>query len=85
VTPNDPIETIQQVAEAYRIEWLIIERDNAVAALGPVLAGTGRPAWIGAPVYAIADAKGQPRAALYPVCLSPTDARCSVVAVSPSP
>ena len=90
VTPNDPIETIQQVAEAYRIEWLIIERDNAVPALAPVLGGTGRPAWIGAAVYTIDDSKGQPRAALYPVCLSPTDARCSVVAantdtVSPPP
>jgi hypothetical protein len=80
VTPNDPIETIQQVAEAYRIEWLVIERDNAVAALAPVLDGTGRPAWIGAPVFTIADTSGLPRAALYPVCLSPTDARCSVVA-----
>jgi 4-amino-4-deoxy-L-arabinose transferase-like glycosyltransferase len=84
VTPNDPIETIEQVAEAYRIEWLIIERDNAVAALAPVLGGTGRPAWIGAAVYTIDDAKGQPRAALYPVCLSSTDARCSVVAASPT-
>jgi hypothetical protein len=84
VTPNDPIETVQQVADAYRIEWLIIERDNAVAALAPVLSGTGRPGWIGAPVYTIADASGLPRAALYPVCLSPRDVRCAVIAaVSP--
>jgi hypothetical protein len=85
VTPNDPIETIQQVAKAYRIEWLIIERDNAVAALAPVLNGTDRPAWIGAPVYSIPDASGMPRAALYPICLSPSDVRCAIVAVLRSP
>ena len=85
VTPNDPIDTIQQVAKAYRIEWLIIERDNAVAALAPVLSGTGRPAWIGAPVYSIPDASGMPRAALYPVCLSPSDVRCAIVAALKSP
>jgi hypothetical protein len=85
VTPNDPIDTIQQVAKAYRIEWLIIERDNAVAALAPVLNGTGRPAWIGAPVYSIPDASGMPRAALYPVCLSPSDVRCAIVAANGSP
>jgi hypothetical protein len=85
VTPNDPIDTIQQVAKAYRIEWLIIERDNAVAALAPVLNGTGRPAWIGAPVYSIPDASGMPRAALYPICLSPSDVRCAIVAVLRSP
>jgi hypothetical protein len=80
VTPNDPIETIQQVAAAYKIEWLVIERDNAVTALGPVLSGQGRPGWIGPPVYTIAEPGDLPRAALYPVCLSPVDARCAVVA-----
>jgi hypothetical protein len=85
VTPNDPIDTIRQVAEAYKIEWLIIERDNAVAALGPVLSGQGRPAWIGPPVYTIAEAGDLPRAALYPVCVSPLDARCAVVAAVGTP
>jgi hypothetical protein len=85
VIPNDPIETIQQVADAYRIEWLVIERDNAVPALAPVLSGTGRPSWIGAPVYTIPDASGPPRAALYPVCLSPRDVRCAVIAAVTSP
>jgi hypothetical protein len=80
VTPNDPIETIHEVATAYRIEWLVIERDNAVAALGPVLSGEGRPAWIGPPVYTIPARDGTPRAALYPVCQGELDPRCSVVA-----
>jgi hypothetical protein len=84
VTPNDPIETIEQVADAYRIEWLIVERDNAVAALAPVLSGTDRPAWIGPPSFTIDDAGGLPRAALFPVCLSPSDVRCVVVATGSS-
>jgi len=85
VTPNDPIETIQRVAVAYQIEWLVIERDNAVPALAPVLNGTGRPAWIGAPIYTIPDTAGSPRAALFPVCLSPSDVRCTIVASAAVP
>jgi hypothetical protein len=81
VTPNDPIETIHEVASAYRIEWLVLERDSIVAALAPVLRGTERPAWIGAPILAIPAADGgAPRAALYPICLSPSDPRCRVLA-----
>jgi hypothetical protein len=78
VSPDDPIETIEAVAEAYDIEWLVVERDDAARALGPVLAGT-RPAWIGAPVFTVpADDGGLPRLALFPVCPVPTDlARCS--------
>ena len=85
VTPNDPIETIQRVAVAYQIEWLVIERDNAVPALAPVLNGTGRPAWIGAPIYTIPDIAGSPGAALFPVCLSPSDVRCTIVASAAVP
>jgi hypothetical protein len=81
VSPNDPIETIEQVADAYRIEWLILERDDIVPALAPVLLGEGRPSWIGPSVYSIpAGDGGAPRAAIYPVCLSPIDVRCTVVA-----
>jgi hypothetical protein len=78
VSPDDPIETIEAVAKAYDIEWLVVERDDAARALGPVLAGT-RPSWIGAPVFSVpSDDGGLPRLALFPVCVSPTDlARCS--------
>jgi hypothetical protein len=79
VTPNDPIETIRDVATAYRIEWLVIERDNAVAALAPILGGD-RPAWIGPPVETITDGDGAVRAAVYPICQGERDARCAVVA-----
>jgi hypothetical protein len=83
VSPNDPIDTIRQVADAYRIEWLIVERDSLVAALEPVLRGTDRPSWIGSPILTIPAADGgPPRAAVYPVCLSPSDPRCRVVATS---
>jgi hypothetical protein len=85
VSPNDPIDTIRDVADAYRIEWLILERDSIVAAVAPVLTGTSRPAWIGSPALTIPAADGGvPRAALYPVCLSPSDPRCTIVAAGPA-
>jgi 4-amino-4-deoxy-L-arabinose transferase-like glycosyltransferase len=80
VTPNDPIETIRDVALAYRIEWLVVERDNAVTALAPILDGDARPAWIGPPILTIDDSGALPKAAAYPVCASGRDRRCSVVA-----
>jgi Dolichyl-phosphate-mannose-protein mannosyltransferase len=85
VSPNDPIETDHEVAVAYQIEWLILERDSIVKSMAPVLAGQLRPAWIGPPVLSIPAADGGvPRAALYPVCLSPSDQRCIVVATGAS-
>ena len=80
VTPNDPLDTIEQVARAYRIEWLIIERDDAVAALGPVFSGETRPRWIGPRLIGIPGPGGETSAAIYPVCLSPADPRCAVTA-----
>jgi hypothetical protein len=81
VSPNDPIDTIHEVALAYQTEWLILERDSIVASLAPVLTGQSRPPWIGSPVLTIAAADGgAPRAALYPICLSPADARCTILA-----
>lgn len=53
VTPDDPIETIEQVARAYDIRWLILERREIVRAMVPVLGGE-RPAWIGEPVFTLA-------------------------------
>jgi hypothetical protein len=77
VTPDDPIETIEAVARAYGPRWLIIERNDAARALGPVLLGESRPAWIGAPVFSVPSADGgAPRLALYPVCTTESDARC---------
>ena len=47
VAPNDPIATIQSVAQAYNVRWLYVERADAVEALGPILDGNGRPGWAG--------------------------------------
>jgi hypothetical protein len=78
---NDPLDTIEAVARAYDIRWLVLERDDAVAAAAPILEGD-RPAWIGPPVAEIpraGSAPGDPpEVALYPVCLEAGDARCAV-------
>ena len=37
VLVNDPLETIHQVAQAYGIQWLVLERDDGVSAVGPIL------------------------------------------------
>jgi hypothetical protein len=77
VTPNDPIETIESVARAYGTRWLILERDDIVPALAPVLLGQARPAWIGAPVFERSSGpRPGPEIALYPVCVAPGDGRC---------
>ncbi len=86
VTPNDPIETIEAVARAYRTRWLVLERDQVARALAPVLRGESRPGWIGAPVFSVAAADGgPPRLALYPVCVESADSRCSSVATNGAP
>jgi hypothetical protein len=87
VAPADPIETIERVARAYSARWLLVERRDAVLALGPILDGGPRPAWVGRPIWSqaqapVPDAPGAaplvgPDAALFPICLSPTDARCA--------
>ncbi len=58
VTPDDPIETIEAVARAYEIRWLILERDDAAQALGPVLKGDVDPAWIGPATFSVPDRSG---------------------------
>lgn len=77
VTPDDPIETIEAVARAYGTRWLVLERADAARALGPVLGGT-RPAWIGSPVFSVPHPDGGlPRLALFPVCTTAEDTRCT--------
>lgn len=77
VTPNDPLATIEEVARAYDIRWLVLERDKVVPALLPVLSQDQRPAWIGPRAYAVPSVDGHPALALYPVCMSTFDGRCS--------
>lgn len=79
VSPDDPIDRIEEVARGYGIRWLVLERRAIVEALRPVLRADDRPAWIGPAVYTVpsASADGIPTLALYPVCTVSGDARCT--------
>ena len=91
VTVSDPIDVIGQVAQAYGIRWLVLERTHIVDTLGPVLKGTVRPSWLGAPSWELDEtppedaADTYPDIALYPVCFVPTDARCRGTGASTPP
>jgi 4-amino-4-deoxy-L-arabinose transferase-like glycosyltransferase len=72
VTPSDDLGTIESIAKLYGVRWLILERTDIMPALIPVLEGSVHPAWLSAPV---AQAPGA--GAVYAVCLTPDDTRCS--------
>jgi hypothetical protein len=64
VLVNDPLDTIHEVATAYGIRWLVLDREDAVAAITPILDGGERPGWLGPPILT----RGSPRGlAVYPV------------------
>jgi Dolichyl-phosphate-mannose-protein mannosyltransferase len=85
VLVNDPIDTIEEVARAYKIRWLVLDAGDSVKAAAPILGEDARPAWIGPPVYTEPGTAGgtQPvgrdrfSLGVYPVCLDPTDRRCA--------
>ncbi len=72
VLPNDPLPVVEAAARAYDVRWLILEADDAVPAVGPVLRADERPDWIGPAVW-----RDGTRVALYPVCTEPRDPRCA--------
>ena len=39
VLVNDPLDQIEAVARAYDIDWLVLDRDEAVASVEPILDG----------------------------------------------
>ena len=49
VLPNDPLETIREVAAAYQIAWVVLDRRESVPAAGPILDGDV-PSWLGGPL-----------------------------------
>jgi hypothetical protein len=87
VTPEDPLDVVEEALRLYGVRWLALERAHVTAGLLPILAGGERPSWLSAPVVVVpappAEGPGAatsrsplPLAALYAVCLSPGDARC---------
>ncbi len=86
VLVDDPPSTIEEVARAYGIRWLVLQRDDSVAAGAPILDGEERPAWVGPPVATLpaapggGPANGRVDVAVYPVCMEPSDARCGAPA-----
>ena len=68
VLVNDPIETIEQVARAYDIRWLVLDREDGVDAIAPIMDGETRPGWLGEPVLAVGDPL---RLAVFPAVTGP--------------
>ena len=73
VLVNDPLDTVEAVARAYDIRWLVLDRADSVPAAGAILIDGRRPAWVGPPILDTGDL------AVYPVCVGP-DARCPAAA-----
>ena len=64
VLVNDPLDTIEAVADAYDIRWLVLDREDSVDAVAPILDGGPLPPWLGKPILA----EGSPlQLAVYPV------------------
>ena len=48
VLVNDPLDTVEQVARAYGIRWLVLERDDTGRPRSePILDRRTAPAWVG--------------------------------------
>ncbi len=79
VLVNDPLDTVEAVARAYGIRWLVLDSGDTVTAAAPILSADERPAWIGPPLRAdVAPAvDGRIGLGVYPVCLDPGDLRCA--------
>ena len=50
VLVNDPIETVERVARAYDIRWLVLDGEDSVTSAAPILDDVARPAWLGEPI-----------------------------------
>jgi Dolichyl-phosphate-mannose-protein mannosyltransferase len=71
---NDPLDTVEAVARAYDIRWLVLEQADTVPAARAILVDDQRPAWVGPAITHREDV------AVYPVCLAPDDLRCAAAA-----
>jgi hypothetical protein len=77
VLVNDPIATVEEVARAYDIRWLVLERADTVPAAHEILVEGRRPAWVGPPILE------SPDVSVYPVCTATDDPRCATALVDP--
>ena len=83
VLVNDPVDTVHEVAVAYDIRWLVLDRGESIPVAGPILDGV-RPSWVGPPIAqfqagdggALTQTSANPDLAVYPVCTTPADIRC---------
>jgi len=74
VTPEDPLPTVEEVARAYGVRWLVLETAHTVRSLAQVYVGAvPLPGWL-EPVAA-AEGTVMPAFRIYAVCLDPTDLR----------
>ena len=71
VLVNDPLDTVEAVARAYDIRWLVLEAADTVPAVREILVDGRRPAWVGVPVLQREDVS------VYPVCTTAGDERCA--------
>jgi hypothetical protein len=76
VLVNDPIETVEDVARAYDIRWLILEPDATVPAAAAILREGPRPSWVGPPIT------NTDEVSVYPVCFDAADPRCPTEAAA---
>ena len=76
VLVNDPLDTVEQVARAYGIRWLVLEPKDSVEAVREILVDHQRPSWVGPPILERDDVS------LYPVCLDAGDPRCPTALAS---
>jgi Dolichyl-phosphate-mannose-protein mannosyltransferase len=64
VLVNDPLATIEEVARAYDIRWLVLDREDSVESVAAILDGGPPPPWLGRPILT----EGDPlRLAVFPV------------------
>jgi hypothetical protein len=71
VLVNDPIDTVESVARAYDIRWLVLETADGVPATTEILVNGRRPDWVGGAVLDTGEI------AVYPVCTRAGDTRCA--------
>jgi len=79
VLVNDPLDTVENVAQAYAIRWLVLEADDTVPAAAEILVDRRRPAWVGPPILETDDV------GVYPVCTDGDDLRCAAGATTGEP